>query len=218
MPTIDTSAYKAIFTNRAYNAIIAESKRMSPKETGGNFMGYFLDTGYWVVMEVLLPGPRSEHNECCFEYDDKYLNYTAKGISAQYEHPIEVIGLWHRHPGSMDVFSGMDGKTNSDFAARFTYGAISALVNFDPSFRLTLYHVSPQPVFQTPLSYVKTCVKNAVSSLSQRQTIPTPKYTKIEHWVGDDLIPSHLFQLRYYPPKEKQTTTTNCYEHTDKTS
>ena len=35
MKAVNPSDYKVVFTNRAYNAIIVESERMSPKETGG---------------------------------------------------------------------------------------------------------------------------------------------------------------------------------------
>jgi proteasome lid subunit RPN8/RPN11 len=215
--------YKVVFSNRAYNAIIAEAERMNPKETGGVLMGYFLDTGFWVVMEVLLPGPLSNYHEYTFEYDDKYLNYTARGVSAQYKIHLEVIGLWHRHPGSMDVFSGVDGKTNSDFAARFPYGAISGLVNFDPNFRFTMYHVSPQSVAEMPSSHIREVGllgrKIYTKFTSLQQITPKPKYTKIEHFVGDDFIPPHFFSLRYYPLKnEQQTNTTNDQGHPNKES
>jgi proteasome lid subunit RPN8/RPN11 len=205
MKEMNPSDYKVIFTNRAYNAIIVEGERMSPKETGGILMGHFLDSGHWVVMEVLLPGPESQFQEYSFEYDEKYINYTAKGISSQYELCLQILGLWHRHPGGMDVFSGMDGKANSNFAARFPYGAISALVNFDPEFRLTMYHVLQQPVTEIPSDVTKrTSLLNNIfgkSDLLQHQLIPTPQYTKIDFFVGDDLIPPALFSLRYYPSK-----------------
>ena len=215
MKEMNPSDYKVIFTNRAYNAIIVEGERMSPKETGGILMGHFLDSGHWVVMEVLLPGPESQFQEYSFEYDDKYINYTAKGISSQYELCLQILGLWHRHPGSMDVFSGLDGKANSNFAARFPYGAISALINFDPHFRLTMYHVSQQPTTKTPSGTVEklSFIGNVVSTiggvvckknnLPQCQFIPTPEYTKIDFLVGDDLIPPTLFTLRCYPPKNE---------------
>jgi len=222
MQAKNSSDYKVVFTNRAYNAIMAEGERMSPKETGGILLGHFLDTGHWVVIEVLLPGPDSHFQEYSFTYDDKYINYTAKGISAQYELCLQVLGMWHRHPGSMDVFSGMDGKANSSFAARFPYGAISALVNFDPEFRLTMFHVLRQP--STEISSETVGKPSALSSicskhnLLQCQFVPTPKYTKIGFFVGDDLIPPTLLSLRYYPPKNGQQTESCKHDkHTDKT-
>jgi hypothetical protein len=80
---------------------------------------------------------------------------------------LTLIGLWHRHPGSFDEFSSTDNGTNSDYAKLSPDGAISILVNIDPKFRITPYHVA------WPL-----------------------RYTKITYKVDDDLIPEHLLQLK----------------------
>jgi hypothetical protein len=85
---------------------------------------------------------------------------------------LDVLGLWHRHPGSMDVFSGTDDGTNLTFARMNPNGAISGLVNIDPAFRFTLRHVT------APLHYEIVAFE-----------------------VGDDLIPEEFFELRQYPAK-----------------
>ena len=99
-------------------------------------------------------------------------NTLAESISTKYEKKLELLGLWHRHPGSMDIFSGTDDITNSVFAGLRPYGAISGLVNVDPNFRLTMRHVS------NPLHYEIVDVE-----------------------VGDDLIPDDYFKLRHFPEK-----------------
>jgi hypothetical protein len=161
-----------IFSNRAYNAIVDESFKMNPVETGGILLGHILDNGYWIVMEVLPPGINSIHEIAYFEYDEAFVNYLANSVATKYAMKLDVLGLWHRHPGSMDVFSGTDDGTNLTFARMNPNGAISGLVNIDPAFRFTLRHVT------APLHY-----------------------EIVEFEVGDDLIPEEFFELRQYPAK-----------------
>ena len=166
-----------IFTNKAYNAIIRESFDKDPVETGGILLGHVLDNGMWIVMEVLPPGINSIFEYAYFEYDDAFVNYLAQSVANQYKIPLELLGLWHRHPGSMDFFSSTDDHTNATFAAQNAYGVISGLVNIDPNFRLTMYHLG----------------RNSFSPGSSR-----PRYEKIPIEVGDDIIPEDYFELRYF--------------------
>ena len=161
-----------IFSDKAYNAIIDETFRKNPIETGGILLGHVLDNGLWVVMEVIPPGVDSVHQYAYFEYDEKFVNYLAESVATKYENKLELLGLWHRHPGSMDTFSGTDDGTNRIFAGLRSCGAISGLVNVDPNFRLTMRHVS------NPLHYEIVDVE-----------------------VGDDLIPEDYFKLRHFPEK-----------------
>ncbi|MBO5717435.1 MAG: Mov34/MPN/PAD-1 family protein [Alistipes sp.] len=161
-----------IFSDKAYNAIIDETFRKDPIETGGILLGHVLDNGFWVVMEVIPPGIDSVHQYAYFEYDEKFVNYLAESVASKYENKLELLGLWHRHPGSMDTFSGTDDGTNRIFAGLRSCGAISGLVNVDPNFRLTMRHVS------NPLHYEIVDVE-----------------------VGDDLIPEDYFKLRHFPEK-----------------
>lgn len=129
-----------VFSNKAYNAIIRESFAKDPVETGGILLGHILDNGIWIVMEVLPPGMKSIFQYAYFEYDEAFVNYLAQSVANQYKHPLDLLGLWHRHPGSMDVFSHTDDGTNSTFARQNPAGVISGLVNIDPDFRITMYH------------------------------------------------------------------------------
>lgn len=157
-----------VFSDRAYNDIVVETKKKNPLETGGILLGHILDNGIWVVMEVLPPGPKSIFEYAYFEYDEQFVNYLAQSKATEYEQELNLLGLWHRHPGSMDTFSGTDDGTNRIFAGLNPQGAISGLVNIDPKFRLTMYHVS------NPLQYNRVAVE-----------------------VGDDLIPEEYFKLKY---------------------
>lgn len=167
-----------VFSNKAYNAIIRESFDKDPVETGGILLGHILDNGVWIVMEVLPPGIKCIFERAYFEYDDAFVNYLAQSVANQYKIPLELLGLWHRHPGSMDVFSSTDDGTNTTFALQSPSGVISGLVNIDPQFRLTMYHMdNPREVMR---QYAR------------------PIYERIEIEVGDDIIPEEYFKLRYY--------------------
>lgn len=153
---------KVIFTERAYVSVLAETAEKIQTETGGIFLGYRCGEN-WYVMESIDPGPKSTFEVAYFEYDYKYVNHLAKKIARLYKKPLELLGLWHRHPGSFDQFSGTDDGTNKKFASLNKNGAISALVNIDPKFRITIFHVD------SPLSY-----------------------TKVAYEVGDSLVPDEI--------------------------
>lgn len=132
---------KVVFSDRAYASIMAETAEKIETETGGLFLGV-CEGDVWYVIEAIDPGPKSIFEVTYFEYDQKYTQHLINKIANLYDTKLDLIGLWHRHPGSMDVFSATDGGTNSDYAKMRPEGAISALVNVDPDFRLTVYHVA----------------------------------------------------------------------------
>lgn len=157
---------KVVFSDRAYAAVLAETTEKISTETGGLFLGAVED-GVWYIVETIDPGPKSIFEVAYFEYDQQYTQHLINKIANLYEKRLSLIGLWHRHPGSFDVFSGTDDGTNTKYAAMRQEGAISALVNVDPKFRLTVYHVG-QPC----------------------------RYERIGYQVGNDLIPDYYLRLR----------------------
>lgn len=157
---------KVVFSDRAYAAIMAETTEKITTETGGLFLGT-IDKDTWYVIEAIDPGPNSIFEVAYFEYDQKYTQHLINKIANLYDEKLQLIGLWHRHPGSFDSFSTTDNGTNAKYAHMRPMGAISALVNVDPSFRLTMYHVD-QPC----------------------------KYTKTAYIVGNDLIPDKFLRLK----------------------
>ena len=170
-----------VFSNKAYNAIIRESFDKDPVETGGILLGHVLDNGIWIVMEVLPPGINSIFQYAYFEYDEAFVNYLAQSVANQYKRPLDLLGLWHRHPGSMDVFSSTDDGTNATFARQNPAGVISGLVNIDPQFRLTMYHLDSPA----------------------HRLMGRPNYDVVEVEVGDDIIPEEYFELRYYDGEDR---------------
>lgn len=170
-----------VFSDKAYNAIVRESYAKHPVETGGILLGHIFPDGIWLVMEVIPPGQKGIHHTAYFEYDQDFVNYLGNSVANQYLEPLQLLGLWHRHPGSMDYFSSTDDGTNAEFAALNPYGVISGLVNIDPDFRLTVYH------------------------LDHGSTSSRPAYERVQVEVGDDLIPERLFRLRYVDAEHKLT-------------
>ena len=139
---------RVVFSERAIIALLAETQEHIKTETGGVFLGHRCGNT-WYIVETIDPGLNCIFQQAYFEYDDVYLNHLMNKVDRLYKKPLEIVGLWHRHPGSFDQFSGTDDGTNIKYARRHPDGAISALVNIDPNFRITMYHVSD------PLSYRK---------------------------------------------------------------
>ena len=70
---MENNCNTVVFSNRAYNAIIRESFKKNPVETGGILLGHIIDD-VWVVMEVLPPGKHSIFEVAYFEYDKDFVN------------------------------------------------------------------------------------------------------------------------------------------------
>lgn len=181
-----------IISDKAYNAIIRESFAKHPVETGGILLGYILDNGLWVVMEMIPPGINGVFQTAYFEYDQDFVNYLGTSVANQYKEPLQVLGLWHRHPGSMDYFSSTDDGTNSDFASKNPYGVISGLVNIDPAFRLTMYHLDHN------------------NGVRPRNIA----YSTVDVEIGDDLIPEKFFALRYVDSERSDLHPTPTHTNT----
>ncbi len=157
---------KVVFSKRAFASVMAETAEKVTTETGGLFLGQVIDDT-WYIVEAIDPGPKSIFEIAYFEYDQQYTQHLINKIANLYESRLDLIGLWHRHPGSFDQFSSTDDGTNAKYASMRPEGAISGLVNLDPEFRFTMYHV----------------------------TYPA-RYRKIPYEVGDELIPEELMRYR----------------------
>lgn len=155
-----------VFSERAFISLLVETQEKLTTETGGVFLGYRKED-IWYVIESIDPGPQSIFRATYFEYDQAYVNHLINKVSRLYKTQLDLIGLWHRHPGSFDRFSGTDDITNTSYAELNKEGAVSALVNIDPNFRITMYEV------KLPL-----------------------QYKKIPIAVGDTYIPKELLAMR----------------------
>lgn len=157
---------RAVFSNRAYASVLAETTEKIKTETGGLFLGTVQDDT-WYIIEAIDPGPKSIFEVAYFEYDQKYTQHLINKVANLYDRQLTLIGLWHRHPGSFDQFSSTDDSTNKKYASMREDGAVSALVNIDPTFRITMYQID------------RPC-----------------RYRKIAYDVGDNLIPDELLKFK----------------------
>lgn len=123
---------KVVLSNRAYSQIYSETYSKIRTETGGLLLGHF-ENGVWYVVEASDPGINATFTTSYHEGDDVYENHICGVISRMYKHPLVFLGMWHRHPGSLDVFSGTDDQTNYKYAESAGNGCISALVIYRDS-------------------------------------------------------------------------------------
>jgi len=149
---------KIVMSDRAFAQVYSETKEKGSKETGGLLLGHRID-GVWYIVESSDPGYNGVFRHSYHESDAEYANHACTIISRIYKHKLSFLGMWHRHPGSMDSFSGTDDATNMEYAQypRNTgNGCISLLVNKDPGFRLTAYYVD---VPKVGIAYTKTDIE-----------------------------------------------------------
>ena len=163
-PLLTERPVEVLLSIRAHAAICAETLAYHPNETGGILLGRF-HQNRWQVLEAIDPGPGAVSTATTFSYDQSYVSHLAAKLARQYRQPLQLVGLWHRHPGSFDRFSADDDITNRRFAQQGRHGALSCLVNLDPQFRITAYHV--------PVDL---------------------RYQRLPVWIGDALIDSELRQ------------------------
>ena len=129
-----------ILSDRAAAQIFNETKDRYTTETGGLLLGHYVN-GKWYVIEASDPGANAVFEVAYHESDEDYQNHVCGVISRIYKHPLVFLGMWHRHPGSLDTFSRVDDWTNSRYAQAVGNGCLSAIVNYDPDFRITFYYV-----------------------------------------------------------------------------
>jgi hypothetical protein len=192
---------KVVLSSQVYLSMLSETYSFPKIETGGIFLGTIKDN-VWYVIENIDPGyDKIVRHSAYFEYDVNYVNHVANVKNKLYLKELVLLGLWHRHPGSMDTFSGTDKETNNTFSEQLPEGAISALVNIDPNFRITMYYISKK--------YVCSKIKYEVGDSKIPQELlarKTPEYyinsinNKNEQ---DELL--QVFEYEYEEYLNKQT-------------
>jgi len=181
-----------VLSDRTYSAICAEVLHRHPNETGGVFLGQIQD-GVWYVVEATDPGLNTQHSPHNHQMDDDYLNHVYRHLSRMYRKGLDLLGLWHRHPGSFDRFSATDMATNADYARAIGGGTLSLLVNVDPDLRLTCYYC--------PL-----------------QKDGTVRPVQVPVLVGDRHFAGTEFLIPIYPDPRIQPVTDRSPVYTDKTA
>lgn len=166
-----------VFSEKAYLGIVAETYEKIGTETGGIFLGKKI-RNTWFILETIDPGPNSIFQTAYFEYDTPYVNHLSNKVARFYNQSIELVGLWHRHPGNFSRFSSTDDGTNQKYAQLRGDGAISALVNLVPDFQMTVFRVD------LPL-----------------------QYHVVKYIIGDQHIPQELMQQKNVSDFVKRSST-----------
>ena len=128
-----------VLSTRAYNGIIAETLSHDRTETGGALIGHIFKR-VWYVTEVIPPGLEARRTWDFFHMDVDFVNFMTEKTGNVYAIRPTILGFWHRHPGSMDVFSGQDFESIRENERGSRYGVLTMLVNIDPRLRMTFYH------------------------------------------------------------------------------
>ena len=132
-----------IISERAHKSILAEAFTHGNRETGGILLGHFVNK-IWYIIEVVDPGLIKINSNTYFEFDIKYVNHQMKIINRLYKYPLTMLGVWHRHPGSMDTFSTTDISSINVHVSESRKGILSMLINVDPELRMTFYYCSKE--------------------------------------------------------------------------
>lgn len=188
----DAACVGVVLSNRAYSAMCSNVAYHNPNETGGVFLGQ-RHNGVWYVVEATDPGMKAKHARHTHEMDEDYVNYLYRQLRRMYRIPLDLLGLWHRHPGSFDRFSSTDMETNADYAEVIGDGTVSLLVNVDPNIRLTCYYC--------PLDS-DGCV----------HPVQVPVLVGDEHFEGTDFLDL------IYPDERIQPVTDRTAVYADKTA
>lgn len=158
---VPPKCHKIVFSDRAFAQIYTETQARISTETGGLMLGHYHE-GVWYVIETCDPGWNGVFQVAYHEGDERYENHVSSILARLYRHPLVFLGMWHRHPGSLDTFSGTDDITNWRYADICTAGGcISGLINYDPEFRMTFYYC-------------------------EHTDAPSMRYTRVDVEVGDD--------------------------------
>lgn len=139
-----------VLSDRAFRGILAETSEFGDRETGGLMLGNF-HKGFWYIIDAVDPGFSTVNHPTVFEYQVDYVNHLSKKLGRLYNHPLTIVGIWHRHPGSMDIFSATDYNSMASMVSTAAVGLIFMLVNVDPKLRMTFYYLNKQlELFRVP--------------------------------------------------------------------
>lgn len=142
---INENCNGAVISDRAYKQILSQTLAVcdgnakNGVETGGVLVGHFVD-GLWYVVESIDQGVKTVNQKAYFEFDKEYVDHQVEYLSKLYKYPLTIVGIWHRHPGSMDYFSDTDDRTIAENVDMSRKGILSMLVNIDPAYRNTFYY------------------------------------------------------------------------------
>jgi integrative and conjugative element protein (TIGR02256 family) len=92
--------------------MLAEAERMSPLETGGALVGYWVTPHDEVVVtHATGPGPNAVHGPRGFLPDDEFQEGEIARVYRESGRLYTYLGDWHTHPGASSYLSWRDKRT-----------------------------------------------------------------------------------------------------------
>jgi proteasome lid subunit RPN8/RPN11 len=187
-------------SDRAHKSILAETLALGDCETGGILLGHFVNS-VWYVIECIDAGLTTVNTSVSFHYDERYVNHQVKKIGRLYNHPLTILGIWHRHPGSMDTFSSTDLNSIGIHVARFRVGVLSMLVNVDPKLRMSFYYCAKDhTLMKVPYDVgdhlvIKDLLSLADSDRIQENVCENKKYKPHIEILHKNQLPQNMMPL-----------------------
>lgn len=135
---------EVVISERAYSSICLETmqRKNDKKETGGVLLGH-IDDKKCYILENVLPGHLANRTIGSFEYDVEFVDYLATHLANLYYTKLDVVGIWHTHFDSIDIFSEPDRKMNRKFVEHYGHDIVSGIVLTDEKqIKLTMYNIS----------------------------------------------------------------------------
>jgi len=96
--------------------ILSNGNIWRPKETGGVLMGY-IAADYYVVTDLIGPGPNAVHGLFSFEPDQEFHKQEIADLYERSKQTTTYLGDWHTHPNSFPYLSATDKKTAQKIAS-----------------------------------------------------------------------------------------------------
>ncbi len=218
---------KVYFTDRAYTKILQEVYEHGENETGGVLLGHRdEENDIWYVIESVPPGPKSIHRVSYYEYDHPYAEYELNKLAKQYYRKLQLLGMWHKHPGRMNTFSSTDDATNLGYAGDLN-GAISGIVNVADGFEMTMYYVPetlayektecifdeskiPKKYFESSSKYYEDLIAKRSQSFTRQdageQSQVEDKIDKLLERINPDIMRAKLNKELDFALKKDETS------------
>lgn len=146
MPCMQRESVRAWIAQSAFAAMVAETERCAPYETGGVLMGYWsVNPRAAVVVAIIGPGRDAVHRLRSFTPDHVFQEAEIERIYLESGRWVTYLGDWHTHPTGIAKLSLTDRLTQVRIArhreARAPKAVMAILAGGDPSWILGLWHV-----------------------------------------------------------------------------
>lgn len=105
------SQYIVWLKESAYVALLIDTIKFMPNETGGVIIGYWGNEHEAVVTEIVGPGPKAVHKKFSFTPDDDFHIEEVERFYQKSGRTETYLGDWHTHPNSSAYLSGQDKAT-----------------------------------------------------------------------------------------------------------